>query len=152
MPSAVRKPRPIIWTYSISLLVGLARMMQRTSQSMPVVRQPTLQTTFTSPAWKRLAMRALDRLGVGVDVFRGDAGSLKLRLEMLGVGPIDRKAKRRAIPSLRLPRLDDIGDQLRLVDSSGEVALVVVARHRPNAFKVRGSRREGADGDSTLSH
>ena len=54
LPSAVRSPRPIICTNNISDLVGRARMMQRTSQSMPVVRQPTLQTTLISPAMEAL--------------------------------------------------------------------------------------------------
>ena len=79
---------------------------------------------------------ALDRLGVGVDIFRRDACSQKLRLQVLGVRPIDREAKRRAVLRLRLPSLDDIGDQRRLVHGVGEIALVVVARHRANARQV----------------
>src|SRR5207247_673939 len=78
----------------------------------------------------------LNRGRVAIDVFRRDAGGMKLHLKILGVRTIDREAKCRSVLRARLPGLDHVGDQLRLVHGGGEIILAIVSRYRANAGQV----------------
>jgi hypothetical protein len=63
-------------------------MIARTSQSIPVVRHPTLQTTLMLPPWKRPA----NGRGVGVNVFSWDSLGEELLLQVPSVRSVNAEA------------------------------------------------------------
>src|SRR5262249_34667765 len=70
---------------------------------------------------------------IRVNVACRNAGLSELRLQILCVGTIDRKAKRRSVLGTAPPRIYDVGDERSVVHHNRKIALMVIASYGANA-------------------
>ena len=113
-------------------------MMQRTSQSIPVVRQPTLQTTLTSPAWNRLAIALRSGTSVYASMYSARQPAAKNCCCRFLAWARSTAKHSVGLPSARSSHVrHHIGDQHGLVHRLAEITLVIIARNGADTAQGR---------------
>jgi hypothetical protein len=130
LPSAVRSPRPIVWTNSMRLLVGLATLIQRTSRSTPVVSTPTLQMMRVSPDRNRLKVASRSSRVVTPSMYSAATpASRKRSATCPACFRLTQKTDGRPTLAALEPSFDNVAGDNSPIHSFGKFAFMEIARY-----------------------